>query len=113
MKIYQLKQKVYQLTFTKTTKELKTKRPELIEGKDLRKKNNWITIYSTLKLIDGFQQDQTSREVSVRHEFKSLDRNSSFDDLLHNVRALGRFYDSLETKIDKLEQSNSINQNEF
>ena len=110
MKINQLKQEVYRLTSTKNTKQLKFQRPELTRGKDLRTKNSWIAIYSTFKLIDDFHQDRTSRDLSVKHGFKSLDRNSSFDDLLNNVRSLGSLYNSLESKINLLE--NKITKNE-
>ena len=113
MKIYLLKQEVYRLTSTKTTKQLKVKRPKLTQGKDLRRKDSWIAIYSTFKLIDDFQQEQTSNKVLAKHRFKLLDQDSSFDNLLNNVRSLGSFYNSLESKIEKLEQKNSINQNEF
>ena len=113
MKIYQLKQEVYRLTSTKTTKQLKSKKPELTKGKDLRRKDSWIAIYNTIKLIDDFQQDQTSKEVLTKHEFRLLDENSSFADLLHNVRSLGSFYNSLESNINDLETKNSINRNEF
>ena len=109
MKIYQLKQEVYRLTSTKTTKQLKLKRPELTKGKDLRHKNSWSAIYNTFKLIDDFQQDQTSKEILSQHQFRLLDENSTFDDLLSNVRSLGSFYDSLQSKIDNLEQKNNIN----
>ena len=110
MKIKQLKQEVYRLTYTKNTKQLKFQKPELTKGKDLRRKNSWIAIYSTFKLIDDFHQDRTSRDLSVKHGFKSLDRNSSFDDLLNNVRSLGSLYNSLESKINLLE--NKITKNE-
>ena len=41
MKINQLKQEVYQLTSTKNTEQLKSKRAELTENKDLRRKDSW------------------------------------------------------------------------
>ena len=109
MKVYQLKQKVYHLTSTKTTKELKSKKPELTKDKDLRFKNSWIAIYSTFKVIDDFRLELTSKEVSAKHGFKILDQNSSFDELLHNVRALGSFYNSLESKITDLEKETGAN----
>ena len=111
MKINQIKQEVYRLTSTKNTQQLKFKKPELTIGKDLRRKDSWITIYSTFKVIDNFHQDCTSRDVSLKHGFKSLDRNSSFNDLLNNVRSLGSLYSSLESKINVLEP-NKINKNE-
>ena len=112
MKIKQLKQEVYRLTCTKNTRQLKLQKLELTKGKDLRRKDSWIAIYSTFKLIDDFHQDRTSRDVSVKHGFKSLNRNSSFEDLLNNVRSLGSLCNSLESKINVLEQ-NKTNKNEF
>ena len=112
MKINRLKQEVYRLTYTKNTKQLKFQRPELTQGKDLRRKDNWTAIFSTLKLIDGFHQDRTSQDLLVKHGFKSLDRNSSFDDLLNNVRSLGSLHNSLESQINVLEQKPNINKNE-
>lgn len=109
MKVYQLKQKVYYLTSTKTTKELKSKKPELTKDKDLRFKNSWIAIYSIFKAIDDFQLELTSKEVLAQHGFKTLDQNSSFDELLHNVRSLGSFYDSLESKIIDIEKETGAN----
>ena len=104
MKINQLKQEVYQLTSTKNTEQLKSKRAELTENKDLRRKDSWIAIYSALKLIDNFQQDRLSQDVAIKYGFKSLSKDSSFADLLNNVRAIGNFCESLELDIDKLEQ---------
>lgn len=105
MKINQLKQEVYQLTTTKTTKQLKSTRAELTIGKDLRKKTSWVAIYSTLKLIGNFQQEQATKEILTEHQFKELNPNSSFQDLLHNVRSLGDFCDSLESKIERLQRT--------
>jgi hypothetical protein len=103
MKINQLKQEVYQLTLTKTTKQLKVQRPELTRGRDLRKKDSWISIYSTFKLIDDFQQAQTSQEISTKHGFKLINEHSSFADLLNNVNSLSNLCISLESKIDSLQ----------
>lgn len=111
MKINQLKQEVYQLTTTETTRQLKLTRSELTTGKDLRKKTSWVAIYSTLKLIGNFQQEQATKEILTEHQFKELNPNSSFQDLLHNVRSLGDFCDSLESKIERL-QKNSGNYHE-
>ena len=111
MKIYQLKQEVYELTSTKTTTQLKLKRPKLTKDKDLRRKDSWIAIYNTFKLIDDFQQDRITKEVLARHEFKSLDRNSTFDDLLNNVRSLGSLHNSLESKLNILEQKINVTRN--
>ncbi|MEM6613343.1 MAG: hypothetical protein AAF652_14010 [Cyanobacteria bacterium P01_C01_bin.72] len=105
MKINQLKQQVYQLTATKNTKQLKSNRAELTTGKDLRIKTSWVAIYSTLKLISGFQQEQATKEILTEHQFKELNSHSSFQDLLHNVRSLGKFCNSLESKIERLQKT--------
>lgn len=112
-KIYQLKNKVYLLTSTKTTKQLKSKRPELTKGKDLRRKENWLTIYNTLKLIDDFHQEQISKEITIKHQFKTIDSQSNFNDLMSNVRSLGNFYQDLESKLENLEQKIKRSNNEF
>ena len=57
MKIYELKKYVYQGTETNSTKELKSKHPELVEGKDLRKKTSWLSIYNSLKAIEEFREE--------------------------------------------------------
>lgn len=111
-KIYQLKTQVYLLTSTKTTKQLKSKRPELTKGKDLRRKDNWLTIYNTLKLIDDFHQEQISKEINIKYKFKTIDSNPNFNDLMSNVLSLGNFYQNLDAKLENLEQKIKKN-NEF
>lgn len=104
MKINQLKQEVYRLTFTKNTKQLKFERAELTKGKDLRRKDSWLTIYSAIKLVDDFQQDRVTQDVINKHGFKQLNHDSSFEDLLNNVQSLGSFCNSLELDINLLEK---------
>ena len=104
MKINQLKQEVYRLTFTKNTKQLKSHRAELTQGKDLRRKSSWLSIYATFKLVDNFQQNIVSKNAIAKHGFKLLNHDSSFTDLLNNVRSLGSFCDSLEFDIELLEK---------
>lgn len=103
MKIIQIKNKVYQLTSTRSTAELKKARSELVKGKDLRYKENWISIYSTLRLVDEFAQSQTGKQVAKKHDFKTLDSNSSFEDLLHNVKSMGCFAADLEQQFNEIE----------
>ena len=81
MKINQLKQEVYRLTFTKNTKQLKFERAELTKGKDLRRKDSWLAIYSVIKLVDDFQQDIVSQNAIAKHGFKLLNNDSSFENL--------------------------------
>ncbi len=58
MKIQELKQEVYRLTQTTSTKELRNVRSELVQGKDLRRKDSWQSIFNTLKLVGNFEQEQ-------------------------------------------------------
>ena len=102
MKIKQLKQEVYGLTFTKSTKQLKKSKPELLKGKDLRLKESWVSIYSTLILIDNFQQEQTKKTIAKEYRFKPLDKTYTFQDLLDNIKSLGELFNSLEEKLDNL-----------
>jgi len=104
MKINQLKQEVYRLTLTKNTKQLKSNRAELTKGKDLRYKSSWLSMYSTFILVDNFQQDLVAQNAIAKHGFKSLNPDSSFADLLNNVRSLDGFCDSLESDLDLLEK---------
>jgi hypothetical protein len=103
MKIYELKQEVYKLTSTKSTKQLKKSRPDLVDEKDLRLKESWISIYNTLKLIDNFQQEQTEKRICEEY---SLSPSSTFKKLLANVEAIGKLFSSIENKIEKLEVRN-------
>lgn len=102
MKIQQLKQKVYSLTNTKSTKQLKKSYLELVKEKDLRLKESWISIYNTLKLIDNFNQEQTGKRIAKKYGFSSLNDSSNFCNLLDNVKSLGNLFNSLEKRIDNL-----------
>ena len=115
MKIYQIKKEVYQLTSTKSTRQLKFDRPELVEGKDLRLKESWLSIYNTFKLLDNFHQEQTEKTISEQYGFKVLNATSKFEDLLGNTQSFGIFYQDLENKIDNLEFkiNNNYEKNEF
>lgn len=53
MKLQKIKQEVYQLTCTKTTKQLRKERPKLVEGRDLRYKVQWIAILDKIKLLQS------------------------------------------------------------
>lgn len=49
MKLGEIKQKVFSLTGTENTKQLKKKRPDLTEGRDLRYKAQWLEILEKLE----------------------------------------------------------------
>lgn len=48
MKLGKTKQKVFSLTGTENTKQLKNKRPDLTKGRDLRYKTQWLEILEKL-----------------------------------------------------------------
>lgn len=51
MKMAEVKQEVYKLTGTETTKELKKEHPELTEGLDLRYKDHWLSILEQVRAL--------------------------------------------------------------
>lgn len=51
MKMAEVKQEVYKLTGTETTKELKKEHPELTEGRDLRYKDHWLSILEQVRKL--------------------------------------------------------------
>lgn len=51
MKLKTIKQKVYSLTCTRNTQELKKERPDLVKGKDLRYKLQWQEILDHIKQL--------------------------------------------------------------
>lgn len=107
MKIYQLKEYVYQTTKTKNTKEFKKLKPELVEGKNLRKKSSWFSIYNALKLVRDFQSERVNKNLESKYGFQELDINSSVSDLIKNIQAIGKLNDQIEDKLTKIEQKYS------
>ena len=57
MKIKELKQDVFSLTYTTNTQQLKKERPDLTEGRDLRYKEQWTEILEKLKVLQDQGQD--------------------------------------------------------
>jgi len=51
MKMAEVKQEVYKLTGTETTKQLRKEHPKLTEGRDLRYKDHWITILDQVRAL--------------------------------------------------------------
>ncbi len=74
MKLQEIKQEVYQLTCTKNTKQLKKERPQLVEGRDLRYKVQWLTILDEIKLLrsQGLDFSLTDLEQSEKMLKQSL-----------------------------------------
>lgn len=104
MKIYELKKYVYQATETNSTKELKSKHTELVEGKDLRKKSSWLSIYNSLKAIEEFREEQISKDLEREYGYKHLDQNSSITDLLNNIEATKKYAEDFEENLTSLEK---------
>ncbi len=103
MKIQQLKQQVYQLTGTKSTKELKQKKAELVQDKDLRYKTNWIAIYNVLKVINEFGEEQAEKDIKEKYTFKDTSTQSNFSTLIHNIKALEKFANDIDKQFDEIE----------
>ena len=99
-KILEIKQEVYRLTLTKSTKQLKKNNPLLTINKDLRRNENWISIHNTLKLVDDFQQEQTGKQLQKDFGFKLLNKESTFQDLLNHVQSIRKFVESLSERIN-------------
>lgn len=107
MKIYELKKYVYKMTKTTGTKELRKVKPELVKGKDLRKKASWFSIYNTLKLINDFQSEQITKNIENKYGFQELDLNSSVSDLIKNIQAVVKISEDIEEQLSKIEQKYS------
>ena len=57
MKIKELKQDVFSLTYTTNTQQLKKERRDLTEGRDLRYKEQWTEILEKLNVLREQGQD--------------------------------------------------------
>ena len=65
MKLKQLKQKIYQLTCTANTKQLKKERLDLVKDRDLRYKSHWLQILQQLKIDRELCLDISWRDLEV------------------------------------------------
>ena len=101
-KILEIKQEVYRLTLTNSTKQLKKNNHLLTINKDLRRKENWISLYNTLKLVDDFQQEQTSKQLQKDFGLKPLNKESTFQDLLNHVQSIKKFIESLRKRMKRI-----------
>jgi len=104
MKIYELKKYVYQATKTNNTKELKSKHFNLVEGKDLRKKSSWLAIYNSIKVIEEFTEEQVNKDLDKKYGYKSIDKNCSIADLIHNIEATKKFVNDFEENLNSFEK---------
>ena len=109
MKIQELKQEVYRLTQTASTKELRQVKSGLVQGKDLRRKDSWQSIFNTLKLVGDFEQEQLEKDIHKKYDFKNLGNNPSFKDIIHNLQSVACFGNDLEGKFNELEKIHNIN----
>ncbi len=65
MKMQRLKQEVYDLTQTLTTKQLKKQHPDLTAGRDLRYKAQWTEILDKLKALRAQGQDISMADLQA------------------------------------------------
>jgi hypothetical protein len=103
MKINEIKQQVYKLTYTQNTPELKITRPALVKGKDLRQKSSWLSIYNALKLVNDFQQEQTEKFIHQKYKFNQLTPKSPFEQLIDNLKVIRELNNDIEENIDRIE----------
>lgn len=85
MKLTHIKQKVYILTCTKNTKQLKQERLDLTNGKDLRYKSHWIGILDRINLLreqglDLSLDDLEASEKMLKQSLFTVGRLSGLSD---------------------------------
>lgn len=85
MKLKNIKQKVYNLSYTKDTKQLKKERADLTWGKDLRYKSHWQEILSQIKLsreqnLDISLNDLAESEVMLKQSLVKVGRLAGLSD---------------------------------
>lgn len=108
MKIQELKQKVYHLTQTTNTKDLKKSRPELVQGKDLRRKDSWNHIFQALSFTTEFEQDQIEKDIKQKYGFQELSNNPSFSEIMGNLAAVKHFSDDLNQNFQRVSKKNNL-----
>jgi hypothetical protein len=74
MKLIEAKEKVFKITCTANTNQLKKERPDLTIGKDLRYRQQWIDIFEHITLLrnKGLEISLTDLEESEISLKKSL-----------------------------------------
>lgn len=85
MKMQEVKQEVYRLTCTKNTKQLRRERSDLVEGRDLRYKAQWIEILEKVKELrdkglDMSLEDLDQSEQMLKESLYSVGRMAGLDD---------------------------------
>ena len=63
MTLKEIKQKVYRLTFTQNTQQLKKQRSDLTEGKDLRYKVQWLAMFEQIKSLKEQSLDISLKDL--------------------------------------------------
>lgn len=85
MKMQIIKQKVYKLTNTSSTPELRKERHDLTHGRDLRYKAQWLEILEQLKLLrqenaDISLEDLNKSEAMLKRSLLKVGRLSGLTD---------------------------------
>ena len=85
MKMQAIKQQVYKLTNTSSTKELRKERHDLTHGRDLRYKAQWLEILEQLKLLrqdssDISLDDLNKSEAMLKRSLLRVGRLSGLSD---------------------------------
>lgn len=81
----EVKQKVFGLTFTNNTSQFKKKHPTLVQGRDLRYKEQWIKILeklqtSSLEISDISLSDLEQSERMLKNSLLTVGRMSGLTD---------------------------------
>jgi hypothetical protein len=85
MKMQDVKQGVYRLTYTNSTKQLRKERPDLTDGRDLRYKAQWLEILEKAKELrdkglDMSLEDLDQSEQMLKESLYSVGRMADLDD---------------------------------
>ncbi|MEM9155738.1 MAG: hypothetical protein AAGB13_12010, partial [Cyanobacteria bacterium P01_F01_bin.33] len=95
MNMRSLKQTVYRLTCTETTKQLKQERPDLTRGRDLRYKTQWKAI---LDRIEELRESDRDISLADLEQSEQMSKNSFFK----LGRTLGKSQESLEIEWQRI-----------
>jgi hypothetical protein len=76
MKLQAIKQEVFSLTSTSNTQQLKKERPDLINGRDLRYKAQWLEILEQLKDLRTQELDLSLTDLE---QSEQMLKNSLFE----------------------------------
>lgn len=74
MKLTAIKQQVCQLTGTVNTKQLKQQRPDLVQNRDLRRRDHWLEILDQLRVINDISlADLEASEAMLKASLFNVD----------------------------------------